>query len=295
MTSTPILNDSLDDLLTGGVPTERRELPMDPAFIKIRETVPEFTEKCPACHGTGRFVSWSGRVVGQCFKCKGKGSRTFKSSPEARANAKDARQRREAKFASESLETFKSNHPDAMAWIQSNTAHNGFAASMLQAIQKYGDLTERQLAAVMNNVLKAAARKKERETFAEAVASEKPRLDVTKLQGAFNAAHANGLKRIQMRVDGFTFSRAPDTGRNPGAIYVKHDGIYLGKIVDGVFHGRTTPELEAKLIVIATDPLAAAKAYGIRTGTCSCCGRELTDPVSIAAGIGPICADRFGF
>jgi hypothetical protein len=36
-------------------------------------------------------------------------------------------------------------------------------------------------------------------------------------------------------------------------------------------------------------------AYGRATGSCSCCGRELTDPVSIEAGIGPICAGRFGF
>lgn len=34
-------------------------------------------------------------------------------------------------------------------------------------------------------------------------------------------------------------------------------------------------------------------AYGRRTGVCGCCGRTLTDPKSIAAGIGPICASRY--
>jgi hypothetical protein len=43
------------------------------------------------------------------------------------------------------------------------------------------------------------------------------------------------------------------------------------------------------------DPAAAAKAYGLRTGECCICGRTLTNRVSIDAGIGPICAGRWGF
>ena len=31
------------------------------------------------------------------------------------------------------------------------------------------------------------------------------------------------------------------------------------------------------------------------TGACSCCGRELTNQVSIDRGIGPICAVKFGW
>jgi hypothetical protein len=38
--------------------------------------------------------------------------------------------------------------------------------------------------------------------------------------------------------------------------------------------------------------LDAAKAWGKRTGTCCNCGALLTDPVSVDAGIGPICAGR---
>ncbi|QPX62591.1 hypothetical protein SEA_WOLLYPOG_39 [Arthrobacter phage Wollypog] len=39
--------------------------------------------------------------------------------------------------------------------------------------------------------------------------------------------------------------------------------------------------------------LDAAKEYGKETGTCIVCGRTLTNPDSIEAGIGPICAERF--
>jgi hypothetical protein len=28
---------------------------------------------------------------------------------------------------------------------------------------------------------------------------------------------------------------------------------------------------------------------------CACCGKELSDPESVARGIGPICADNYGF
>jgi len=38
--------------------------------------------------------------------------------------------------------------------------------------------------------------------------------------------------------------------------------------------------------------LDEAKAYGRRTGTCVVCGRHLTNPVSVAEGIGPVCSGR---
>ena len=39
--------------------------------------------------------------------------------------------------------------------------------------------------------------------------------------------------------------------------------------------------------------LAALKLYGHTIGRCGVCGRTLTDPTSRAAGIGPICANKF--
>lgn len=44
---------------------------------------------------------------------------------------------------------------------------------------------------------------------------------------------------------------------------------------------------------IAQDPIAASREYGKRTGTCGACSRTLTNPESIALGIGPVCARRF--
>lgn len=39
--------------------------------------------------------------------------------------------------------------------------------------------------------------------------------------------------------------------------------------------------------------LADAKKFGALHGTCCVCGRTLTDEVSIEAGIGPVCAQKF--
>jgi hypothetical protein len=39
--------------------------------------------------------------------------------------------------------------------------------------------------------------------------------------------------------------------------------------------------------------LTDAAQFGIAHGVCLCCGRTLTNPESVAAGIGPICAAKF--
>ena len=39
--------------------------------------------------------------------------------------------------------------------------------------------------------------------------------------------------------------------------------------------------------------VAQAAAIGHATGVCCCCGRELTDPISVANGVGPICAAKY--
>jgi hypothetical protein len=48
------------------------------------------------------------------------------------------------------------------------------------------------------------------------------------------------------------------------------------------------------LEAIAVDPLAAAKLYGTELGVCGVCHKTLTDPKSIADGIGPKCAAKIG-
>lgn len=130
-----------------------------------------------------------------------------------------------------------------------------------------------------------------REVVAEAI-------DVKAIETAFAAAFGNGIKRPKLRLDTFVFSRAPDHGVNAGSIYVKSvDGEYLGKVSSGQFKKSFACDdaSNARVIAVAFNPHNAAKAYGAKTGSCSCCGRELTNGESVELGIGPICRDKFGW
>lgn len=49
------------------------------------------------------------------------------------------------------------------------------------------------------------------------------------------------------------------------------------------------------LDAIGTDPAAAAARYGHEIGKCGICGRKLTNDESRARGIGPICAEKWGW
>lgn len=119
------------------------------------------------------------------------------------------------------------------------------------------------------------------------------------VKGALDAAFGRGIKRPAMHITrgaDYTFKRAPDTGRNPGNVYVTRSGLYVGKIdPTGAFTKSRDCEANdvESLTAIAVDPLAAARESGKLTGRCSCCGRELSDPVSIQNGIGPICEAKY--
>tara|TARA_R110000868_G_scaffold403456_1_gene680773 strand:- start:11 stop:427 length:417 start_codon:yes stop_codon:yes gene_type:complete len=118
---------------------------------------------------------------------------------------------------------------------------------------------------------------------------------------AIEAAQNRGLKRIAMRFTDFIVKPS----KYQGKVYVfSHNkevnqwgslsNIYLGWITENATNLGEVSLIEA-VQNAAEDPLAAAQLYGKHTGSCSCCGRELTREDSIAAGIGPICATKFGW
>lgn len=125
----------------------------------------------------------------------------------------------------------------------------------------------------------------------------KSAIDVGAIEAAFRSARSNGIKRPRLRLADFTFSLAPAHGKNAGSIYVKRQDQYLGKVTASVFMptGNVDADTKAAIISVASDPHNAAKAFGKRTGSCSCCGRELTNKESIDLGIGPICREKFGW
>lgn len=80
--------------------------------------------------------------------------------------------------------------------------------------------------------------------------------------------------------------RVVESTTTPGNFYAKQLDASSGKwsYAKGAIHN-LVPETRVSLEL--------AKAFGVQTGRCMICGRELTNPDSIAQGIGPICAGGF--
>lgn len=252
---------------------------------------------CPSCSGTGRWRSPSGASRGACFTCQGTGRVT-----PGRLARQSAARRGRATAASNlaaRISNWRAAHPDAAAWLDIDRPF-GFRDAMRAALAQWGTLTDGQLAAVRRCIAADTDRQERRATERTAAAAAAPQLGeaFAAIKAALDRAAGQGLKAPTMRTGLFTFTRAKDASANPGAIYIKarQGGAYLGKIITGgrfLAARECTPDLTAALVQVAADPLAAAVAYGREFGICSCCGRDLSDPASVAAGIGPICASKF--
>ena len=294
------LDDDLSDL-TGDIAAADAfaRAVLDPSKVTSART---FETPCPSCRGSGRFRSYTGRIVGDCFKCKGSGVIRTKTDPKVLAeNREKAAEKRAAQAAivADNARQWLLDNPDEARWL-ADAATRGFefAQSMREALFKYGHLTERQEAAVRNATAKSQARKAEWQAQAAAREANAAVVEIGRIEEAFAAAKASRLRFPKLRLDTFVFSLAGDNSRNAGSIYVKDENdVYLGKITDGkLIRSRDcSDEAEARIVAACADPAAAATAYGQRTGQCSCCGRELTNEESIARAIGPICLSKWGW
>lgn len=260
-----------------------------------RETFP-----CESCLGTGFY---RGVRVHQekteCFACKGRGY--FFKSYRDRMASRQKRAARKQQVKDNARIAFETAYPDLWAGMVKHASWNEFLAKLVGEIREGRDnISEKAIAAAQRTVDKANARDAERDAAKAKRLEGAAVVNAAALKDAFDAAARNGLKRPVLRYDGFQVSRAPDHGKNAGALYVKNGATntYLGKIVGGKYIATREAEemgFVAKVVEAMNDPLASAIAYGKRTGNCSCCGRKLTDRHSVANGIGPICADKYGW
>lgn len=67
-----------------------------------------------------------------------------------------------------------------------------------------------------------------------------------------------------------------------------------GRVVIWKKHQGNAKLAEAVRVLVG-DPRAAAQAYAEHSGSCSKCGRTLTVPASLNAGLGPECAKKVGW
>ncbi len=296
------LNDSLEALFAGDTGPVRA-VPVRENAVEFKSAEQRFEENCPKCRGTGRFGGWSGRTVGKCFVCKGEGKQMFKTSPETRAAARAADANRKANQATEALAAFEAANPVAFAWIKANAQKFDFATKMAENIIRFGSLTQGQLDACVRLADKDATRIERR---AEAIQNA-PQVDtagIDRLKVAFDkarayaAAKASGLaiRNPKITIGGMTISPAKAESKNPGALYVKQAGEYLGKIADGKFMAVSacTSAQRDQVLKFVADPAEAAKVYGQETGICCVCNATLKSKWRLR-GIGPICAEKMGW
>jgi hypothetical protein len=287
-----LLNDSLDDLLGGPIGEVRTAIHAPASY-----TPRDFTEACTKCRDTGRY----GRF-GQCFACKGAGKHTFKTSAETRAKARASSADRKARSEQESVDTFARDNAAVWAWLSANAERSAFAGNLIAGIRRFGSLTDGQRGAVERAIEKDAARKVE----AAARVAGAPVADaagVDRLKAAFDhaarvaAEKGRGLRGTRITIGGMVISPAGAASKNPGALYVKASGEYIGKVADGRFFAtrECAPDQQTRVLAFIADPKAAAIAYGQETGVCCVCNSPLTNKVSIEAGIGPVCATKMGW
>lgn len=127
-------------------------------------------------------------------------------------------------------------------------------------------------------------------------------VDASGILGALTSAYVSGLKRPRLRLtspDGVAvvvmFMMA---GSNAGGAWVTANGELAGKIdANGEYTPRNA-QGEELMVFMALSSMAsvgsALFAHGQMSSQCGCCGLPLTNPESIARGIGPICAVKFG-
>ena len=249
---------------------------------------------CSGCAGTGEAMSKPYGRAGirykrTCPACKGKGH--FLTAPEFRAKAKASRAQTKAR----KVERLVNEHKGMVEKLLPMCEWNSFAQSLVSQIQSGKPWSDNQVSAAQRMIDKVEARQAER---AQKAAEKAVSVDLEPIRTMFASAVENGHKRPKYRAEGLVISMAPANGVNAGALYVKTTSDeYQGKIVGDEFKPAFSCDDVTKeaLKVIAKDPSEAAVRYGRKTGSCSCCGRELTKAASIEAGIGPICAEKWGF
>lgn len=287
--------NTFDDFIGDLMESDIADLNAAPA----KRADPKFARKvftCEACNGTGRWVGGFNRHGNaQCHTCHGRG--TLVTDPKARAKARAASANRKARVAAAAQE--QNEATGLVAALTDMIGWNDFARSLVAQNEAGRAWSEAQVAAAQRMIDKAAASRAAKEQ----AKAEAPSVDLEAIVEMFETAMASGYKKPMYRALGLRIKPGRD-----GSLYVMTEDRmeygtygeqpgYEGKIVDGKFHAvrAAAEDTPAKLAAIAADPRGEAVRHGQRTGTCACCGRPLQNHASIDAGIGPVCAQKWGF
>jgi len=185
---------------------------------------------------------------------------------------------------------------DMMAYqVSEGNLTGNFVTSMMRQFETKGTLSPKQTTWAVK--LSTEAAHKESDPMAYESDDEGDYIEVVQFMKKAD------LKKARMT---FTVGRltttlylAPAHGKNPDHIYVKCNGKYVGKVTpvghlvarDGYYKMGAQAILDD---MVATGIETYVLSYGKKSGNCCLCSRTLTDDRSLVAGVGPICAKRYG-
>lgn len=116
-------------------------------------------------------------------------------------------------------------------------------------------------------------------------------LDLTPLKAYTSGGICRfGIPGVDTRLKvAIRFKRNGDVYVDDAAVY-GHGQFYGRQLVGEAYRGKIESELRA----ILADPHAAVVKYAALTDRCGVCNTHLEDETSIARGMGPVCAAKFG-
>ena len=174
-----------------------------------------------------------------------------------------------------------------------NQDNNSFVMKMAFVYGKNGSLTDPQIE-VLKKILREAISNQAR-------AKNQGSISVDKIRELFKTPLENGLKYPKFTVGDITLSLPTENSAsyNKDAIYVRHEDVYVGKIMDDKFMPLSLPStvrlsISDKLMAIAKDPRGEAVGHGHLHGNCSMCRKRLSDERSMKVGYGQTCAKNWG-
>jgi len=276
---------------------------------------------CDRCNGTGEYRGTrrdGSSYVGRCFACQGyrpNGPRYRRYSRPAVVAAvalpsivavpagQPASQLGPSRGLA-ALQAFQAVHPAEYQWLSDqNTAGVSFAASLLAGLQRYGNLTPRQLAAVQRNlahvepapvgpVVEVCTMGPDMGTAYDAAgrvvpdsvghASGEPMhaatafaalvapvtIDMAQIFSAFDTAAASGLRKVRLTLGTIELKRTGERFRGgAGNVMVYVDGTYRGYVSrDNVFHLGSARTFDATMAQRVREAVANPRAAAATHG-----------------------------
>lgn len=181
----------------------------------------------------------------------------------------------------------------ALATAANANPHSGFIQAMLNRSKAGLDFSPR-MAEVIFDMAQKANRSRvaiDQDMCAEILMS---------MVGAKRGRKSKVMLRLGDSNTGVFTLKFMSSGKNAGGCWITNEtGELIGKVssdATGEVWGGNAEAIANYLSAAAESGLAdLAAEFGKEFGQCSCCGAMLTNPESIERGIGPICAEKYGF